>query len=466
MKRIVLLALLFCICGLCFAQQSIYVSANGNDDNDGLSEAAALKTLWVAFLSAIIHETNKITVIGTLTKENSNFSAGDTNVFKLTSFGSQEMLITGKPGATGAERAVLSGKGSGAVAVYTNGESDDPTKIRLENIEITGGEGEMGVGLFIGDYASVTLGPGAVLQGNSGPGVGIYANATCVIAGGEIRNNRSAGNGGGVLIMDGGNLIMLSGSITDNRTATSKSFSGGGVYIGKGGRFTMSGGSITNNQAQGPGGGVAVASRGRFEQTGGFVSDNTASSYSNIYRESGSLGSTSSSGSSSNSSSSSSGSSSSNSSKNTSGFNWHIPLFLGLYLQGWHQNLGTFGMPLQLGVEFDFGSAVSLALLGEAGGSIGYPYLLEGNLGGMAELYFLNKSLGIGFGGGTSTGFLPIDSLIPLSEPGDERVAIIESTYLRFALILRKESKTSFFGQLYANGDWGFGVQFCWDLFD
>jgi hypothetical protein len=47
-----------------------------------------------------------------------------------------EILITGKPGATGAERAVLSGRGSkaGVVAIANK------VKIRFEHIEISNGK--------------------------------------------------------------------------------------------------------------------------------------------------------------------------------------------------------------------------------------------------------------------------------------------------------------------------------------
>ena len=77
------------------------------------------------------------------------------------------------------------------------------------------------------------------------------------------------------------------------------------------------------------------------------------------------------------------------------------------------------------------------------------------------ELYFLNKTIGIGVGGGSSSLILPFSAIIGDSEEFDTK----QTTYLRLAFILRGNSKTTFFANLYENGDWGFGIHFSWDLF-
>jgi len=457
MKRImILVVLLICFCGQAFAQNALYVSAKGSDDNDGLTEATALQSLDVATLLATVKGINVI-VIGTLTMGNAMvYEKGHNSIFRFAGADDRrQVIVSGKPGATGSDRAVLSGKGTDQNVVILVSIRKD-ANIRFENIEITGLVHENTTGIGIEEGGRVTLGPGAVVRGND---VGIIiSDGTCVIDGGEVRDNGRPG----IICGENGVLTMLGGVIRNNGDS--------GVAVLKGGRFTMSGGTITDNTGTVAGGGVLVAAGGRFDQTGGTVSGNTAPRYANIYRVSGALGSSSTSGSSSSSvSSSSSGSSSSgssgSSSKSSSGFNWNIPLYTGFYLQGWHQNLFSAGVPLQVGVELDFGKNISLALLGEADGSLGYPYLLEGNLGGMAELYFANKTIGIGMGFGSSTAFLPVSSLITSYEPGEEPADTVTSTYMRFAFILRKESKTSFFAQYYSNGDWGFGVQFGWNLF-
>jgi len=477
------------------AQETVYVSAKGSKNNSGRSEAEPMD-FDSALTKVFFGESKKIIIIGTLDiksngmKDNSDFLFFIQDLMAAlgirgTALG--EIVITGKPGAPENERAVLSAKGSGKYAVRVRN-----CKIRFEHIEISGGEGEYGYGLYICNDAQVTLGPGVVVRNNDSAGIFVDASGTCIIDGGEIKNsgtgayvegvlilrngsirdNSSDKAGGGVFVSGGGQFTMSGGSITGNRTALSGDYVGGGVAIDKDGRFTMTGGSITNNRSHGEGGGVYVASGGRFDQNGGIVSGNTiieGGYTSNVYRAGGSLGSSSTGGSSSSSSSSSNSSSSGNSdssSKSSFKFSWNIPVFLGFYLQGWHQNTFSGGLPLQVGVEFNFGKVISLALLGEADGGLGYPNLLEGNLGGMAELYFMNKTIGVGAGFGSSTVFLPISSLFSADNSSEGFTSSNKTTYMRFALILRKDSKTSFFAQHYANGDWGFGVQFGWDLFD
>lgn len=459
MKKIALIALLLCICGQVFAQSVIYVSATGNDENNGLTEATALKSLDAAALIAIVKGA-KVIVIGTLTTANAMlYEKGRDSLFTFVGTNDSPMLIiSGKPGATGAERAVLSGRGAESKIICIVAIATD-ANIRFENIEISGLNNKDSGGILVDKGGRVTLGQGAVVRGND-VGVAVF-NGNCILDGGEVRDNASMGVG----ISENGVLTMRSGAVRDNKNT--------GVFVSKGGRFTMSGGTITGNRSDVRGAGVLVATGGRFDQTGGDVSGNIAPQNPNIYRQSGALGSSSSgsgsSGSSSSSSSSSSGSSSS--SKSSSDFDFNFIFFSGVYLQGWHQNTFTFGIPLLLGVELDFGNVMSLALLGEAGGGIGYPYLLEYNFGGMAELYFADKMFGFGVGFGSSNMLMPWgDGLLDTGSSYDydydyEPVPFdVKSTYIRFALILRKDGKTSIFAQRYANGDWGFGIQFTTDL--
>lgn len=279
MRKIVLV-LLIALCARVFAQSGAgyYVSANGNDNNDGLSENTPFKTLDLAIFSVRLTGANKITVIGTLTIENSEFEKGDDTVFFLIgSDGGGELLITGKPGISGAERAVLSGRGSGAIAAWVL-----LGNVRFEHIEISGGEGEDAVGLIISSGAKVSLGPGAVVLGNQSFGVYI-SEGTCAIDGGEVRDNAATG----VAVGGKGILTMRGGSIRDNRSPNNA----GGVFVAEGGIFTMYGGTVSGNSAVQAGGGVVVRSGGRFDQIGGTVSGNSAPQSPDVSRSSGSLGS-------------------------------------------------------------------------------------------------------------------------------------------------------------------------------
>ena len=277
MKRMVMAILVTAVvCAAVFAQrgQTVYVSARGNDNNSGSEEQPyltiqrALMMLMIA--NAAGHDFNTITVIGTLNEKNSD---ADGNRFQLFNVDEErDIIITGKPGATGAERAVLSIRGTDAVVAVFLG------RIRFEHIEISGGN--IGIGIT---SSRVTLGPGAVVRGNSSNGVTVMTDGTLVIDGGEVRDNALTG----VNIGEGGVLTMRNGAIRDNRSSREA----GGVLVHPSGTFTMYGGSVTGNRAASSGGGVYVASGGTFNQTGGTISNNTASQSPNIFRASGSRGS-------------------------------------------------------------------------------------------------------------------------------------------------------------------------------
>lgn len=69
---------------------------------------------------------------------------------------------------------------------------------------------------------------------------------------GRIKGGHTDGNGGGIYVENGGELIWQNGGLTDN-SANGK---GGGVYLEENARFEMSGGYINFNHAEEAGGGV------------------------------------------------------------------------------------------------------------------------------------------------------------------------------------------------------------------
>jgi len=158
------------------------------------------------------------------------------------------------------------------------------------------------------------------------------------------------------------------------------------------------------------------------------------------------------------------GSSSSNKSK-FSGVKWGIPLYFGFYAHALGVKeetemdtmavLGSMwfiGAPLQLGVEIDFGNIVSLALLAEAGAGTYLFYFLEYNIGGMAELYFADKKIGVGLG------FGQYGNMIPFADSEEENGNKL--SYTRFELLFRtdNDSKFGLFVQKYNNNVLGFGI--------
>ena len=249
--------------------QSIYVSARGNDNNDGLSEARPVNSFLTAFRLTGSGSIKRITVIGTLDGVN-DINSGISQILHKANFTlglrrdydyDGEIIISGKPDASSIERAVLTTVDAAVNVVYVG----FGVKIRFEYIEISGGRD----GIYIIEDAQVTLGTGAVVRDNSGIGIAIIGGS-CIINGGEVLDNHLHGVG---VINEG--VLTLSDGIIMNNGGRATSLDGGGVSISNNSRFTMSGGTISNNKNE-RGGGVSVGAGSRFNQTGGIINDNFA----------------------------------------------------------------------------------------------------------------------------------------------------------------------------------------------
>jgi predicted outer membrane repeat protein len=257
--------------------------------------------------------------------------------FSADSLGNDEILITGKPDASQAEKAKINGE------VNVERSNISFAYITIEN--------QGGDGIYSGYYSKITLGQDAVVQNcergvGYGPelllthnamitgctedgvntssasvtmtddssitncgGYGIRAGSRGVLLSGnakisgnkrggvrdggrgyggtltlsdnaEISNNTntddySEAGGGGVRVVK---LVMNGGRIINN---TAKS-NGGGVYIED--EMEMNGGLISNNTATGQGGGVYVGSRVEtLKITGGEISGNRAERGGGVY---------------------------------------------------------------------------------------------------------------------------------------------------------------------------------------
>ena len=323
MKKLALICAFAVVAGSAvLAQETLYVSARGGEDKPGRLESEPT-TFSKALTQVQAGITKKIIILGTLDMNSNGMKNDDAFVFYIGTLMSDdkksnalgEIVITGKPGASETERAVLSGKGSGKIAVLAS-----KYKIRFEHIEISGCEARNRYGLYIINDAQVTLGPGAAVCNNAGIGIYVANEGTCIIDGSEVYNNNigitTAGNltlrngkirdntGSGIAVYNGGTCTIAGGEVYNNNnrgvavagTCTLRNGkirdnnsleNGGGVFISKGGRFTISGGSITNNRAQKAGGGVYVEKDARFDQNGGTISANIAGqgSNANVFRQ-------------------------------------------------------------------------------------------------------------------------------------------------------------------------------------
>jgi hypothetical protein len=223
------------------ASRSYYVRADGNDSNNGRSEETPFKTLKKAVEMAAAGAVRTITVIGTV------------DGCRISGAGTQEILITGKPDASGTEKALISSE----IGVY------GPSKVKFTHVQITNKKGR---GLSIS--GEVTLGVGARIT-------------NCI-----FHNNNGVGGGAGVYMEEGILNMTDNAVISDNTSVGLRGSGGGGVFMrnnsttmGGSSTLNMSGNAVIsgNTVENGGGGGVYVDWRGTINMSGNAaISGNNA----------------------------------------------------------------------------------------------------------------------------------------------------------------------------------------------
>ena len=229
---------------------SLYVdSANGSDNNNGLSQTTALATL-----SAALEKMDSDTAEYTVTI-NGNFS-GPQVIDSTVTAGS--IIIKGKSTSSTSLSCTFDNT-SGTGSTLTINTS---VPVTLDGIKITGGHGTNGGGLFIGEGANVVLqnytSINANIASNAGAGVYISKNASLIMnTNANVSYNTGADLGGGIYVADGGYLKTLEGSGCDicNNQAN---LCGGGVYLENGSIFEQQGAYVRNNSVNEGGLGTGI----------------------------------------------------------------------------------------------------------------------------------------------------------------------------------------------------------------
>jgi hypothetical protein len=172
-----------------------YVCAQGNDDNNGLTEETAFRTL----LKAVGEATNDarpatITVIGTLDSKSEGLWTPGGSVFSINSGYKALITIRGKSDAEGDQKAALKNDVDGRRVVEIMGNAN----IHFEHIEISGGRSDAaGGGMALIGNVNVTAGEGTLITHNtsasSGGGVGLGASGIFTLEGGAVINNTAGG---------------------------------------------------------------------------------------------------------------------------------------------------------------------------------------------------------------------------------------------------------------------------------
>ena len=200
---------------------------HGADENDGLSEATAVKTI-----------------------EKANKLANEKNI--------NDICLSSFYRVTGEEVWDLGGK---IIHRYTGGYmielKDTSASLTLQNVVIDGARYSVAA-----ENAAET---DSIIKAANG--------GTIVLKSGAIlQNNKAAQFGSGILANNGVKITMEKGAVIRNNTNRNYEL-GGGILLGNGSIFTMNGGEISGNTANG-GGGVAIIGS-TMVMNGGKISNNS-----------------------------------------------------------------------------------------------------------------------------------------------------------------------------------------------
>jgi len=201
---------------------------HGADENDGLSEATAVKTI-----------------------EKANELANEKNI--------NDICLSSFYKVTGAEVWDLGGKTLHRYKIggYMIELADASASLTLSNVVIDGAE-------YSVDATHAAETDSIIKAANGG---------TIVLKSGAIlENNKAAQFGSGILAINGVKITMEDGAVIRNNTNRNYEL-GGGILLGNGSTFTMNGGEISGNTANG-GGGVAIIGS-KMVMNGGTISNNS-----------------------------------------------------------------------------------------------------------------------------------------------------------------------------------------------
>ena len=260
-------------------ETAIYLDQqHGADDNDGLSEATAVKTIEKANELANANNINDIclsslyNVTGT---ETWDLGGKTLHRYKL---GGYMIELANASASLALSNVVIDGAATHAAETDSIIKAANGGTIVLNSGAILQNNKAMqfGSGILANNGVNITMEDGAIIRNNTnrnyelGGGILIGNGSTFTMNGGEISDN-TANGGGGVAII-GSTMVMNGGTISNNSTykTSGQGSYGAGVYVadyanasggdtlftGQPASFEMNGGKITGNTALDYGGGV------------------------------------------------------------------------------------------------------------------------------------------------------------------------------------------------------------------
>lgn len=299
---------------------TVYVSAAGNDDNDGMSEGQAVQTLGralyltggegeIVLLSDI--STDEVTEIRTGENVTVRSQSGQTYTINAAKKDWYRFVVDDGGSLTLADVTVDGGGQRDAPLVLVNSGGsftmedgsavtnsdttaaanvnftgavhlDGAAEFNMRGGSITNNRSLYGGGVSAnqngGGAAAINI-SGGIISGNTstqGNGGGIRADGATVTVSGDavIENNTAQQNGGGIAMENGGTLTVQGGTVRNN---TAQRDSGGGIAAWGGAEVAIQNGTVSGNQApQSSGGGIALWDGAGLELSGGTVAGNSA----------------------------------------------------------------------------------------------------------------------------------------------------------------------------------------------
>ena len=256
-------------------ETAIYLDQqHGADDNDGLSEATAVKTIEKANELANANNINDIclsslyNVTGT---ETWDLGGKTLHRYKL---GGYMIELANASASLTLSNVVIDGAATHAAETDSIIKAANGGTIVLNSGAILQNNKAMqfGSGILANNGVNITMEDGAIIRNNTnrnyelGGGILIGNGSTFTMNGGEISGN-TANGGGGVAII-GSTMVMNNGTISNNstyRTSGQGSY-GAGVYVAD---YANASGGDT----------LFTATPASFEMNGGSICDNTALDY-------------------------------------------------------------------------------------------------------------------------------------------------------------------------------------------
>jgi CSLREA domain-containing protein len=155
--------------------------------------------------------------------------------------------------------------------------NDNQGKLTLQDVLVTGNEGEIAAGIFNQDDSILTL-TNSVVSNNTAPdlggGIAIWNSSVATITDSTISGNSTGQFGGGIQIWNETTLTLRDSTVSGNSAAGD----GGGIAVWNDPNITVANSTISGNTSRSSGGGIYAQETAAITLANATVTANTADS--------------------------------------------------------------------------------------------------------------------------------------------------------------------------------------------